>query len=157
MTAVRTALADQVNTYAQPYLRMELEPADQINPPVGLVMPGRPYLVYGTTLQGADNFGGVLGGGPQTAPMSPTDFNLDIVLVVSKSSTLDRQQQALDAWLGVTNSPGAVSVVAAVEADATLGGAVSWCIASSADPPGPVNWNGLEYYGTRIHFGLSAL
>lgn len=157
ITAVRTAMATQIATLAYPPLRAMTDPYDQINPPVAIILPGQPYLTYGTTLQGDTGFGGTLGGQPQSVPASPTDFNLDVVIVLAKATTQERVEQALDLWLGFENDTTAVSVVAAIAHDPTLGGAVSWCEAVSADRPGPITWNALEYFGSRVHFALSAL
>jgi hypothetical protein len=150
-------MAAQIGAYAYPALRTLPQPEDSINPPVGIVMPGRPYVTYGTTLMGANDFGGVLGQGPATATVAPTDFCLDFLIVLSHASTLERIEQNLDAWLGVENDGTAVSVVAAVEHDPSLGGTVAWCVPITADPPGPLQWNGPEAFGTRIHFQLSAM
>jgi hypothetical protein len=156
LTVIRAAFAAQVAALASPSLRTLAEPEDQINPPVGIVMPGRPYVVYGSTLQGETGFGPVLGPAAST-PLSETNFNLDFLIVLSHASTLERVEQNLDAWLGVENDGTAVSVAAAVGADPTLSGTVRWCEPMSADPPGPLAWNGPEAFGTRIHFQLSAL
>lgn len=150
-------MASQIAELASPALRAMTDPYDTINPPVAIIMPGQPYLLYGTTLDGETGFGGVLGGQPQSVPAAPTDFNLDALILLAKATTQERTEQALDTWLGVQNDTNVVSVVAAIAADPTLGGTVSWCIPQSADRPGPVTWNGLEYFGTRIHFNLSAL
>lgn len=153
---VRTALAAQVNQLAYPALRTLPWPEDQINPPVGIVMPGRPYVNYASTLQGETGFGDVLGV-PGT-PLSETNFNLDILIVLAHASTMERIAQNLDGWLGLQNESGtACSVAAAVLADVTLGGVVRWCIPTTADAPGPLQWSGPEAYGSRVHFQLSAL
>lgn len=154
ISAVRSALAAQIGRLAVPVLRAIPEPEDSINPPVGIVMPGRPYLTYGTTLQGETGFLGQPVLGNQIASV---DFSLDFLIVLSHASTLGRIEQALDAWLGFEGGASAtVSVVAAVAADPTLGGVVDWCMPTSADPPGPLQWNGPEAFGTRIHFNFSA-
>lgn len=150
-------MANQIGALAYPPLRMAPDIPDQINPPCAVIGPGRQYVSYATTLTGATGFGGVLGGGPSTAPASPTDFNLDVIILLSKASTQERVEAALDQWLGMENDGNAVSVAAAVLADPTLGGTVAWCEPVSADSPGPVTWNALEYFGTRVHFQLSAL
>ena len=152
ITVVRNALAAQVNRYAFPSLRMLPDAYDQINPPVGVVMPGRPYLDYVTTLEGATGFGPALG-----TPLQDTNFNLDVVVLVAKASTLERVEQNLDLWLGFESDSTAVSVPAAVLKDPTLGGTVHWCLPTTADPPGPVEWNAMSFMGARIHFQLSAL
>lgn len=159
MTAVKTAMAAQIGRLAFPAIRSFAEPEDQINPPCGIVMPGRPYVSYSTTLEGAtgfsDGFGPVMG--PAGTPVSPTNFSLDYLVIISHASTLERVTGTLDSWLGFESDALAVSVPAAVAADPTLGGTVSWCVAMSADPPGPLTWSGPEMFGTRIHFQLSAL
>lgn len=157
ISVIRAALAAQIGKYAYPPLRSLPEPQDQINPPVGMVMPGRPYVNYVTTMQGDDGFGGVLGGQSQAFPSAPTDFCLDYLIVISHASTLERVEQNLDLWLGAENDGTAVSVTAAVGFDPSLGGTVAWCIPTTADPPGPLQWSGPEAFGTRIHFQLSAL
>jgi hypothetical protein len=149
------AMAAQIGQYAFPALRSLPEPEDQINPPVGIVMPGRPFGTYGTTLQGAGGFGPTLGG--VATPLAPTDFNLDYLIVLSHASTLERIELNLYAWLGFESDTAVVSVPAAVARDPTLGGTVAWCIPTTVDPPGPLAWNGPEAFGTRIHFQLSAL
>jgi hypothetical protein len=147
---IRTAMAAQIGNWAYPALRSLPEPEDQINPPVGIVMPGRPYVNYVTTLQGSTGFMG-------STPLSETNFSLDYLIILSHASTLERIEQNLDAWLGLENDGIAVSVAAAVLADPTLGGTVRWCEPTTADPPGPLSWSGPEAFGTRIHFQLSAL
>ena len=149
-TAICNALASQVNQLAVPALRTLPEAQDQINPPVGIVLPARNFVDYATTLEGATGFLG-------STPVADTNFNLDIMVVISKASTLERVEQNLYTWLGFTSSPGAVSVPAAVLRDPTLGGAVHWCLPTTAEAPGPVDWNGMPFFGSRIHFQLSAL
>lgn len=154
MTAVREAMAAQVNRYAFPALRTLADLEDQVNPPVGLVMPGRaPYITYGTTLQGENDF---LGAPVLGSTIAPTEFSLDLLIILSKASTIERVEMNLDAWLGVESDGTAVSVPVAVGSDPTLGGLVEWCVPVSADPPGPITYNGAEFFGARIHFSLSA-
>lgn len=153
ITSVRTALAAQIGRLAYPPLRSLPEPEDQINPPVGIVMPGRPYLTYGTTLQGETGFLGQPVAGQQLAAL---EFQLDYLIIVTHASTLERIEQSLDAWLGFEFDNTIVSVPAAVAADPTLGGVVDWCMPSTADPPGPLEWNGHMFFGSRIHFNFSS-
>lgn len=158
IVAVRTAMANQIAALAYPALRAESELPDQVNPPVALIAAGSsPYVNYVTTLDGATGFGGVLGGQAQSVPAAPTDFRLDVVILLAKSSTQERIEAALDNWLGFENDSAAVSVAAAVLRDPTLGGTVAWCLPTTADRPGPITWNALEYFGARVHFQLSAL
>lgn len=149
---VKQAMAAQIGKLAYPALRSLPDLEDQINPPVGIVLPARQYITYGRTLQGATGFLGASG----TESMSPTDFGLDYFIILSKASTIERVEGNLDLWLGFESDATAVSVPAAVAADPTLGGTVAWCIPTTADAPGPVEWNSLQYFGARIHFQLSA-
>jgi hypothetical protein len=153
ITTVRAALAAQIGRLAVPALRSLAEPEDQINPPVGIVMPGRPYLIYGTTLQGETGF---LGEPANGVALASVDFGLDYLIVLSHASTLGRIETNLDAWLGFQSTSSVVSVPAAVAADPTLGGIVDWCVPTTADPPGPLQWSGPEAFGVRIHFNFSA-
>ncbi|HVT97636.1 MAG TPA: hypothetical protein VHE33_09020 [Acidobacteriaceae bacterium] len=157
ISAVRAAIASQVGTYAYPQLRSLTDPYGQINPPTGIVVYGRPYVNYVTTLQGATAFGGVLGADGPDAPMSPTEVGLDYLILVSQASTVERFETALDLWLGLENDGTAVSVAAAISKDPTLGGTVQWCLPTTVDPPGPVSWNGTEYFGARLHLTVSLL
>jgi hypothetical protein len=156
LTVIRNAMSAQIGRLAAPALRSMPELNDQVNPPYGAVVPARNYVSYAVTLQGATGFGPVLGAAA-TTPLSPSNFFLDYLIVLSKSSTLERVEAAMDAWLGFEGDSGGVSVAAAVAADPTLGGTVSWCLATTADSPGPLSYNGVEMFGCRIHFTLSQL
>jgi hypothetical protein len=156
LSVIRAAMAAQIGRLASPSIRSFPEPEDQINPPCAYIMPGRPYVNYVTTLEGASGFGGVMGA-PVNAAISPTNFNLDCLIILSHASTLERVTSGLDAWLGFEADSGAVSIPAAVAADPTLGGTVAWCEVTTCDPPGPMSWSGPEMFGCRMHFQLSAL
>ena len=156
LTVIRNAMSAQIGRLAAPALRSMPELNDQVNPPYGAVVPARQYVDYRTTLQGATGFGPVLGQAV-TTPLSPANFFLDYLIILSKASTLERVEAAMDAWLGFESDIGGVSVAAAVAADPTLGGTVAWCLATTADAPGPLSYNGVEMFGCRIHFSLSQL
>lgn len=149
--ALRAALAAQIGQYAVPFLRSLAEPEDSVTPPVGVVMPARQAIRYGQTLEGATGF---LGQGGATG-ISPQCVYLDYLVLVAHASTLGRIETSIDTWLGFESDAAAVSIPAAVHVDPTLGGACEWCIPVSADAPGPMDWNGLMLFGTRIHFELS--
>jgi hypothetical protein len=151
ITVIRTALAAQIQALASPFLRSLPEPEDSITPPVGVVMPARPYVKYGVTLEGATGFLGSSG----TIGISPENVYLDYIVLLAHASTLGRIEQNLDAWLGFESDATAVSIPAAVHADPTLGGTCEWCVPTTVDPPSPIDWNGLMLFGSRIHFELS--
>lgn len=150
--AVRLAMATQIGNLAYPPLRSLPEPEDQINAPIGIVMPGRPYGTYGVTLQGDTGF---LGAPSLGQTLSPTLVNLDYLIVVAKASTLERVSSDIDLWIGFESDGTSVSVPAAIASDPTLGGTVEWCVPTTVDPPGPLEWSGPAMFGTRIHFQLS--
>jgi hypothetical protein len=152
ISVVRAALATQVGNLAFPALRSLPKAEDQINPPVGIVMPARQYGKYGITLQGATGFLGVPSLGNT---LSPTEISLDYFILLSKASTLERIEENLDLWIGFESDGTAVSVPAAIEADPTLGGVVEWCHPMTVDAPGPVEWEGIQFFGTRIQCSLS--
>lgn len=152
ISVVQNAMAAQIGRLAFPTLRTLGQYQDQINPPVGIVMPGRPYGKYAVVLEGASGF---LGAPSLGNTASPHEISLDFLIVVSKASTLERVEQSLNLWIGFEYDSTAVSVPAAVMADPTLGGVVEWCLPTTVDPPGPLDWNGPEMMGTRIHFDVS--
>jgi hypothetical protein len=148
LSAVRAAIAAQINQYVQPALTAIAEPLDQINPPAALILPGKQLAKYSRTLGGPlANLGGTL--------YAATDFNIDVCVVTSHATTTDRMQETLDQWLGFENGDGIVSVPMAIDMDITLGGAVEWCIPTTCDSYGPIEWSGQTFFGARIHFEIS--
>lgn len=149
LSTVRNALANQLSEYVYPALRVSAYPLDQINPPCAMILPSKATAKYGRTLGGS--FSTAAG-----SLLAATDFNLDIIVIVSHSTTSDRMQENLDQWIGFTNEPGeSVSVPMAIAKDDTLGGAVAYCEAESCDSYGPITWNEISFFGARIHCCLS--
>lgn len=151
LQAVRNALATQIQNHAYPVLQVEANPRDQINPPVALVLPARgTFAEYGETL-GSEYMGGV----PIPVPTA-TGFRLDVQVIVARAAGIEQVQPELDQWFGYENIPGStVSIPMAVAMDSSLGGLVRWCNAISADNYAPIDYNGLMYFGARIHFELA--
>lgn len=148
LSVVRAALANQIQEYAFPALRVNANPLDQINPPCAMILPGKPVAKYGRTLGGPfANLGGTI--------YAATDINLDIIILVSHATTTDRMQQNLDQWLGFENDAEVVSVAMAIEKDISLGGVVEWCVPETCDSYGPIEWSGQSYFGARIHCSVS--
>jgi len=149
LVEARNALAAQIQNYVQPVIPTVLsDPMDQVpNVPAAMVFPGKPVAKYGITLGEA----GVMGG----RMMAATEFNLQVLVLVSQGSTIERVQTNLDSWLGFENFPGNVSIPAAVALDPTLGMAVDYCEASIVSSYGPIEYNGTTYFGARIDFSLS--
>jgi hypothetical protein len=95
---------------------------------VAIVLPGNPLATYGITQDGA------------------VDFNLTILLIISDAATMERNQRALDAYIGI--GPGeATSIPDALMLDTSLGGVVHFC-----EPMTISNYNRVEYAG-EIYLG----
>jgi hypothetical protein len=149
LKAIRLALARQIQDNVYPPIQAVANPGGTINTPCALVIPAHgTFARYGQTLGQSP----VLG---MPAPVvSATDFNLDVMVVVTHAD-FDRMQEDLDRWMGYEETPGVtVSIATAVMMDETLGGAVEWCVPESADSYAPVTWGGIDYFGARIHFSL---
>lgn len=152
LTAVRTALANQIQEYTNPSITAVAVPLGQITTPCALILPAKNFAKYGRTL------GGSLINPLTQIQFAATDFNLDVCVVVSDASTLDRVQTTLDQWMGFEfddTAAGIVSVPAAIAKDDTLGGVVAYCEPTDADGYGPIEWSGITYFGARIHCSLS--
>lgn len=154
--AVRDALAAQITANAVPQLNCIAQPLDQITPPCALVLPARSNVA---------KFGICLGEGlvdDAGLPLSPAEFNLEILVIVAHASTTERVQQMLDQWLGYqsvaadadTGNP-STSVAFAVAQDPTLGGAVDFAECNNVMSYGPVDYNGTPYFGARISVTVS--
>ena len=101
----------------------------QVNPPMAVIAPQTGSLIrYGTTLDGE------------------TDYNLRAIILVSEGDST-QGQDLLDAYLSPT---GAQSVYAAVQADPTLGGQVSFAAVVEATGYGLTNWNGIDYLACSL-------
>jgi hypothetical protein len=123
-TAARSALASQLATITG--LRTASTRAAQITPPMAVVMPGAgAFLRYKTTLGGSADL----------------VFRIVLLLAAADSST---GQDAMDPYLATT---GTQSILAAVQADDTLGGVVEYAEVMDATGYGLVNWAGVDYLG----------
>jgi hypothetical protein len=150
LTAVRVALAAQIQANCQPQLICTAAPLDQITPPIALVLPARNNPAkYGICLgEGLVNDAGL--------PLAPAEFNLDILVIVAHASTTDRVQNQLDQWLGFDpggSSP--TSVAASVALDPTLGGSVDYAECNGVTSYGPIDYNGVMYFGARVSCTVS--
>jgi hypothetical protein len=135
-TRIRTALAAQIT--AQTGLRAEAQVRDQVSPPVALVLPGQPLIVFGSTMDGA------------------TAVNLAVVLLISNAAPVDKVQRALDDLLGVGPGEGQ-SIAGAVMADPTLGGTVEWCMPTVVTAYGRVEYAGIDFFGARLGLQVGAV
>lgn len=147
----REALALRIREVVSPQLQAYAEPADTINAPCALILPPRgKFASYGQTL----GITPVLGLPMAVQVTQAQCFYLDVLVIVPRTD-IDRAQQDLDVWFGYEDEPGyTTSIVAAIDQDDTLGQAVEWCRATSADAYAPVEYNMAQYFGARIHFEI---
>lgn len=136
--AVRIALANQINT--QTGLIMLPVMADQINPPVGVILPGTPYAKYGVTF--GENLGAL--GRPNT---SVVEMNLVVAIFVSRAPSLERAQNTVDDYL--------VTIPAAMDFDPTLGGVVEFCEPQIVQAYGDIEIAGQTYFQGRLTVAVS--
>ena len=126
--AVRAAVATYLAANI-PGLRATADRFLQVNLPMAVVVPQTGSLIrYSTTLDGE------------------TDYNLRAILLVSSGDSA-MGQDLLDAYLSPTGSQ---SVYAAVQADPTLGGAVSFAVVVEATGYGLTNFSGNDYLGCSL-------
>jgi hypothetical protein len=126
-TAVRAALAAQLNTIAG--LRATANRNAQISPPAAVVMPVTgSFIRYSTTFDGE------------------CDLTLRAILLVAEGDSTSGQD-SIDPYLATT---GAQSVYAAIQADPTLGGVVSWAALTEATGYGLINFAGIDYLGCHL-------
>ena len=136
LTTIRNALAAQIT--AQTGLAALGQPRDQVSPPVAVILPREPLVIFGDTTDGT------------------MTVNLQAVLILSDAAPLEKTQRALDAYLGL-GSGEAVSIAAAIMADMSLGGAVNWCVPVSISSYGRVEYAGVTYFGARLGLQLGSI
>jgi hypothetical protein len=134
LTAIRTALAAQINQYTG--LRAMAQVKDQVSPPVALVLPGNPLITYGATLSG--------GGETETA------INLAVLLLISDAAPTEMVQRALDAYLGIGAEEGQ-SIAQAIAMDISLSRTVEWCIPVSVTTYGRIEYAAENYFGAKLN------
>lgn len=125
LTQVRTALATQLSANITG-LRAVANRTAQVVPPMAVIVPGAgTFMRYKTTLSGS------------------ADLTLRIVLLVAAADS-SLGQDVMDPYVATTGSQ---SVLAAVQADDTLGGAVEYAEVMDAGAYGLLSWNGVDYWG----------
>ena len=126
--AVRQAVSDYLAAHISG-LRATPNRFLQVNPPMAVIHPQTGSLIrYSTTMDGE------------------TDYSLRAIILVSIGDSTEGQD-LLDAYLSPT---GPQSVYAAVQADPTLGGQVSYCAVIEATGYGLTNWNGVDYLAASL-------
>lgn len=126
--AVRQAVADYLTAHITG-LRATTDRFGQINPPQAVILPQTGSLIrYGTTFDGE------------------TDYTLRAVILASIGDGTSGQD-ILDAYLSPV---GAQSVYAAIQADPSLGGQVSYAAVIEATGYGLTSWNAIDYLGVSL-------
>lgn len=126
--AVRAALAAYLSASITG-LRATANRFGQVNPPCAVIVPETGRLIaYGQSFD------------------DETNYYLRAILLVSEGDSASGQD-LLDGYL---SPAGAQSVNAAVRADPTLGGAVSYASVVQAAGYGVMNWNGVDYLACSL-------
>lgn len=130
-TAIRNALKAAVQTIdgLTGYARV----TGQINLPAVIVEPGP--ISYSETLRNGTH-----------------GLAYTVVVLVSDTDS-DLAQQLLDEYLA---HPSDKSILAAVEADTTLGGVVDWVVCRGVSSYGLIEYSGTQYVGARFPVEVSA-
>lgn len=136
LTAIRNALAAQLT--AQTGVRTEAQARDQVSPPMAVIIPREPVIVFGNTMDGT------------------LAVNLQVVLILSDAAPAEKTQRALDAYLGLGTGEGQ-SVAGAIMADNSLGGTVQWCVPVSISSYGRISYAGQDYFGARVNVEIGAV
>lgn len=145
---IKDALAAQIQNFTG--LTMRARMPDQINPPMGVILPGSPYAKYGVTLGVPSLFG------PGPVPVS-AEFNLVVAVFVSRAPSLERAQDAVDQYLGLEPGAGQESIPLAIDQDPTLGGVVEFAEPIQVLAYGDVEIAGQVYFQGRISVNVSAI
>jgi hypothetical protein len=137
LSDIRAALANRIA--AGTGLRVLPEAKDQISPPVAVILPGQPVVVYGATMDGA------------------YVINLRVLIAISDAPPDEKVQRALDAYLGIGVSSGASSIAGAIMADPTLGGVVHFCEPLTVGNYGRISYNNITYFGARLECQIGTI
>jgi hypothetical protein len=137
LSDIRSALGARIA--AGTGLRVLPEARDQISPPVAVILPGQPLVVYGNTMDGAFT------------------VNLRVLIAISDAAPDEKVQRALDAYLGIGNGAGTGSIAGAIQEDPSLGGVVHFCEAVSVNSYGRIVYGDVGYFGARIDVSIGAI
>lgn len=129
LNTIQNALAAQIT--AKTGLRTLAQARDQISPPIAVILPGTPLIVYGETTDGT------------------LIINLNVLLIVSDASPSEKSLRALDSYIGL--GAGEVqSIPGAIMADNTLGGIVHWAMPINVSNVGRIEYAATPYWGCRL-------
>jgi hypothetical protein len=125
--AVRAALASYLTTATG--LQVTPNRFAQVNPPMAVIMP-----VTGSFIRYSATFD------------DETDYTLRVIVLVSEGDSA-AGQDLIDGYLSAS---GPASIYAAVQADPTLGGKVSFAAVTEATGYGLMNFNGIDYLACHL-------
>lgn len=149
--AIRQALATQLQ--AQLGITAVPNMPAVITPPMIMVVPGNPYLKYGSTMgEAADALGAVMGG--LAHARSKNDIMLTVLICISVAQGYEPMQPALDTLLEPAGNTG--SVPDAIAVDETLGGTVDFAVPLDVTGYGLVNTGGTDYFGAHLRVQIGA-
>jgi hypothetical protein len=137
LSDIRAALGARIA--AGTGLRVLPEARDQISPPVAVILPGQPLVIYGNTMDGTFT------------------VNLRVLIAISDAAPDEKVQRALDAYLGIGANAGPSSIVGAIQQDPSLGGVVHFAEAISAGNYGRISYGDVTYFGARIDVQIGAM
>jgi hypothetical protein len=147
LTAIRTSLAAQVQAYTG--LSTFPQVMDRVNPPVAFVLPHSEPRVAGRSLTTSTMFAVFDETLSAEGSSGAVTLNLEIMILLSEASGIEREQRAADAYLGVGPDQ-SQSIPQAINADPTLGGLVEHCRAVGISSYGRIQSSGQEFFGGRI-------
>jgi hypothetical protein len=132
-TQVRAALAASLAAHASnadgSALRTTANRPLQVNPPIAVIMPVQGTLArYSVSMDGE------------------TDYSLRVILLVAPADST-QGEDILDPYIAAS---GPSSIWAAVQADPSLGGVVSYAIVTEATGYGIMNFTGIDYLAVSL-------
>ena len=122
---IRVALANQL---ASTGLRTHPVAPGQVVPPALVIIPNRPAISFGQTMDGE------------------TEVNLLVIVLLSAANDA-YGQDVLDDYV---SSSGTRSLAAAIQADPTLGGAVEFAVPLQISTYGLIEYAGQQYMGCSL-------
>lgn len=129
--AIRAGLATRLATTG---LRAFATAPGQIVPPAAVIIPNRPAVIFGVTMDGE------------------TTINLLAIVLLSAANDASGQD-LLDDYVA---SSGALSVAAAVQADPSLGGTCEFAVVTQVATYGVINYAGQDYMGASFTVQVGA-
>lgn len=152
LTSIRVALASQVQEYTGLATFPQL--MDRVNPPVAFVLPHSTPRAVGRSMTTRDMFVVFDETMASDGMSGAVTVNLEILVLLSEAAGIEREQRALDSFLGVGPSEGQ-SIIQAINADPTLGGLVEHCRVVGISSYGRVAASSLEFFGGRASVEVS--